>query len=615
MCGIFGYMGYKQATPLVLEGLARLAYRGYDSAGLAVIGDEGHLVVRKSAGKLDSLVELVKREPVTGIRGVGHTRWATHGKPSDENAHPHLDGTGEIVVVHNGIVENYLDLKAQLVANGHVFTSATDTEVIPHLIRQFMDEGKGFEEAVRLAAGQLQGAHAVACLHAGSPDSMVALRIGNAGGVSIGHGGGEMFIASDLPALIPHTTLVSTLGPGEVAVVHPEGCDVTALDGKAIDIAKLTVTMNPVAAAKGGYRHFMLKEIMEQPEAAMSALRGRLSFAPESVTLDEVPLTTSDVAGLQRVIFVGMGTTSHACMVGARMVEKLARIPATAENAAEFRYRDPVLDRNTLVVAVAQSGETADTLEAMYQASNRGARALAITNVEGSQAQRSAEGTILMRAGPEIGVASSKTFINSMLCMYMLAVHLATGRGTLGQTEISGHVEAMSQLPALLGEALELNKGAYQKIAAKYIKSRRFLFIARGILEPIAREGALKLKEISYIHAEGLPAAEMKHGPIALIDEETPVVAVALRDELYDKVMGNVSEVKARSGKVIAFGTVGDEAIVQQVDDVIWVPPCPPLLSPIVAAIPAQLLAYHTAVALGNDIDQPRNLAKTVTVE
>ena len=615
MCGIFGYLGYQDATPIVLAGLERLAYRGYDSAGVAVIDEAGHVAVRKTTGKLGNLTELVSRDPISGRCGVGHTRWATHGPPSDANAHPHLDGTGEVVVVHNGIVENYLELKQRLIADGHEFTSATDTEVIPHLVQELLARGHSLEEAVRLAAAELRGAHAIACLHAASPDTLVVLRIGNAGGVSVGYGSGEMFVASDLPALLPVTTSITSLEPGQVAVVHPEGCDVLTLDGARVKASRQTISMNPVAAAKGGHKHFMLKEIMEQPEAAMSGLRGRLAFAPPAVTLDELPFSTREVRSFSRAVFLGMGTTLYATQVGARLTERLARLPAVADDASEFRYRDPVVDEHTLVIAVTQSGETADTLEALHLAAQAGGRTVAITNVAGSQADRNAEATILIQAGPEIGVASTKTFINSMTAMLLLAVHLGARRGMLDDADVAGHIETVSRLPALLGEGLELNRGAYEKLAVAYIKARRFLFLGRGLLEPIAREGALKLKEISYIHAEGMAAAEMKHGPIALIDEETPVVALAPRDALYDKMLGNISEVRARGGKVIAVATAGDDAIAKQVDDVLWVPECPPLLTPMLTVVPLQLFAYHTAVRLGNDVDQPRNLAKSVTVE
>ena len=615
MCGIFGYVGYRDATPLVLDGLSRIAYRGYDSAGIAVIDSAGALAVRKAAGKLDNLLDLVRRDPLSGNLGLGHTRWATHGPPTEVNAHPHLDSSGGVAVIHNGIIENHRELRARLLADGHAFSSATDTEVIPHLIEHYLLTGLSFVESVRRAAGELRGAHALACMHTQSPDVLVTLRIGNAGGVAVGYGAGEMFVASDLPAMVSHTSTIRPLEPGELAVVHAEGCDVTTLAGERVNARKQTVNITPIAAAKGGHRHFMLKEIMEQPEAAMSALRGRLEFAPEDVVLDELPLSDRELRELGRVVFVGMGTTLHACMVGARLTELLARVPATAENASEFRYRDPVVDEHTLVVGVTQSGETADTLEAMHRGAEAGGRVLAITNTAGSQASRQAEGTILLHSGPEISVASSKTFVNSMVAMYLLAVRLGAARGALGAADVAEHVETLSRLPGLLGEALDLNAGAFPSLATAYAKARRFLFLGRGLLEPIAREGALKLKELSYIHAEGMPAAEMKHGPIALIDGDTPVVALMLRDALYDKMASNVSEVRARSGKVIGIVTAGDTEAAGLVDDVIYAPPCPPTLAPMVAAAAVQLFAYHMAVLLGNDVDQPRNLAKSVTVE
>ena len=615
MCGIFGYVGHRDATPLVLDGLSRIAYRGYDSAGIAVIDSAGALAVRKAAGKLDNLLDLVRRDPLSGNLGLGHTRWATHGPPTEVNAHPHLDSSGGVAVIHNGIIENHRELRARLLADGHAFSSATDTEVIPHLIEHYLLTGLSFVESVRRAAGELRGAHALACMHTQSPDVLVTLRIGNAGGVAVGYGAGEMFVASDLPAMVSHTSTIRPLEPGELAVVHAEGCDVTTLAGERVNARKQTVNITPIAAAKGGHRHFMLKEIMEQPEAAMSALRGRLEFAPEDVVLDELPLSDRELRELGRVVFVGMGTTLHACMVGARLTELLARVPATAENASEFRYRDPVVDEHTLVVGVTQSGETADTLEAMHRGAEAGGRVLAITNTAGSQASRQAEGTILLHSGPEISVASSKTFVNSMVAMYLLAVRLGAARGALGAADVAEHVETLSRLPGLLGEALDLNAGAFPSLATAYAKARRFLFLGRGLLEPIAREGALKLKELSYIHAEGMPAAEMKHGPIALIDGDTPVVALMLRDALYDKMASNVSEVRARSGKVIGIVTIGDADAAGLVDDVIYAPPCPPTLAPMVAAAAVQLFAYHMAVLLGNDVDQPRNLAKSVTVE
>jgi glucosamine--fructose-6-phosphate aminotransferase (isomerizing) len=614
MCGIFGYIGYREAQALVIEGLSTLAYRGYDSAGVAVINEDGCLAIHKTPGKIQNLITVASRQPLPGTVGIGHTRWATHGKPNEANSHPHLDGSGKIGVVHNGIVENYAELKADLLTNGHVFTSETDTEVIPHLIQDLVETGHPFSEAVRIAAGRLRGAHAIACLSTDAPEEIIALRIGYAGGVAIGHGEGEMFLASDLPSLLAHTTSITTLEPGELAIINPTGCNVMTLSGKHIDSSHMTVPVNPLSAAKGGHKYFMLKEIMEQPEAAVNVLRSKLSFDPGQVELN-LPFSDKEIADIQRVVFVGMGSTSYACQVGAQFVERFARTPATAENAAEFRYRAPVLDRNTLVVAVAQSGETADTLEAMNEAAARGARILSITNVEGSQAHRMAEGSVLMHAGPEIGVASSKTFINSMVAMQILAIQLGATRGTLTSQTSAELVEALSRLPALLAETIELNQRLPAEIAAKYARSRSFLFIGRGILEPIAREGAMKLKEISYIHAEGMSAAEIKHGPIALIDAETPVVALAPRDELYEKILSNIAQVKSRSGKVIGITTVDNPGFNDVVDDVLWIPVTPRSLLPMVAVVPAQLLAYHTADLLGHDVDQTRNLAKSVVVE
>ena len=615
MCGIFGYLGTRDAAAFVLEGLTRLEYRGYDSAGIAVVTDDGDLTVRKVSGKLQNLIDDLAAHPLAGHRALGHTRWATHGAPTEANAHPHTDCSGRIVVVHNGIVENYVPLKERLVSQGHTFTSGTDSEVICHLIEEQVTAGQPFVEAVRLAACELKGAHGIASVCADEPDTIVALRIGNAGGVSVGYGEGEMYLSSDLPTLLPLTTRVVSLAPGEMAAIRPEGSTYRLLDGAAVEREPQVLAANPVAAAKGGYRHFMLKEIMEQPEAAMSALRGRITFNPPGITMDEVPYSKKEIQGLDRATLLGMGTSNLAAQVGARLIESLARIPATAENSSEFRYRDPVADAKTLVVSVAQSGETADTLEAMHEGMRSGARTLAICNVDGSQATRLAEGTILMHAGPEVGVAASKTFTNSMLCLYLLALHLGRERGVLDTASVREHVESLELLPGLLARALELNEASYEHLAAKYAQAKRFLFIGRGLLEPIAKEGALKLKEISYIHAEGLPAAELKHGPIALVDPETPVVALTPQGTLYDKMMGNVNEVKAHSGPVVAVATEGDAEIAKHVDDVLWMPDTPPLLAPMVAALPLQLLAYHTAVYCGCDVDQPRNLAKSVTVE
>lgn len=617
MCGIFGYTGPRESASILLDGLTRLSYRGYDSAGLAVVDDFGHLSVRRAAGKLDNLRRLVENEPVIGRQGIGHTRWATHGPASNVNAHPHTDGTGDVVVVHNGIVENYAELKARLTANGHQFLSQTDTEIIPHLIEELLAGGLGLEEAVRLAAGRLRGAHAIACMHARTPETLVVVRIGNAGGIAVGEGDGEMLIASDLPALTPYASTAILLEPGETAVVRPEGFELRTLDGRPSTRTLHPVGVNGGAAAKGGYKHFTLKEIHEQPESAMSALHGRIAFSHGRAQLDEMPLpfTNAEAMALTRVVFLGMGTSVHAGMVGARYVETLARIPASAENAAEFLHRDPVLDKHTLIVGVTQSGETADTLQALHEARIRGARTAVITNVPESEATRAVEHPLLMHAGHEVGVASTKTMVNSMVVMYLAACALGQRRETLGAENVARCVEEITRLPALLGAAIEMTERDAEEVARRHLNARRFLFLGRGLMEPIAREGAYKMKETSYIHAEGMSAAEMKHGPIALIDEDTPVVAVVPRNALYDKMLISMSEVRARDGKVIAVATAGSVEITAYADDVLWMPECPPLLQPMVAVAPLQLLAYRTADLLENDVDQPRNLAKSVTVE
>ena len=616
MCGIFGYTGPREASSILLDGLTRLSYRGYDSAGVAVVDDFGHLSIRRAVGKLDNLQRLVENEPVSGRQGIGHTRWATHGPASNINAHPHTDGTGEVVVVHNGIVENYAELKARLTANGHRFLSQTDSEIIPHLIEELLAEGLLFEEAVRLAAGQLHGAHAIACMHARTPEALVVVRIGNAGGIAVGAGDGEMLIASDLPALTPYASTAIFLAPGESAVVQPDGFELRMLDGRPSTRTLRPVGVSGGAAAKGGFKHFTLKEIHEQPESAMGALHGRIAFLQGEAQLDEMllPFTDAEAVALTRVVFLGMGTSVHAGLVGARYMETLARIPASVVNAAEFPYSDPVLDEHTLVVGVTQSGETADTLQALHEARARGARTAAITNVPESEATRIVEHPLLMHAGYEVGVASTKTMVNSMVVMYLAACALGQQRGTLSEERAARCVEEITRLPALLGAAIEMAEENVEEIARRYMNTRRFLFLGRGLMEPVAREGAYKMKETSYIHAEGMSAAEIKHGPIALIDEETPVVALAPRNALYEKMLISMSQVRARGGKVIAVATTGSTEIASHADDVLWIPECPPLLQPMVAVAPLQLLAYRTADLLGNDVDQPRNLAKSVTV-
>jgi glucosamine--fructose-6-phosphate aminotransferase (isomerizing) len=570
MCGIFGYTGRDEAAPLLLAGLERLAYRGYDSAGIALQSSPGALTVRKAAGRIGNLTALVAREPAGGVCGVAHTRWATHGAPSDANAHPHTDGSGRVVVVHNGIVENHAELRARLEEDGYAFSSATDTEVIPVLLAWHLDHGASFPEAVRLMARDLRGAHAIVCMDAAAPGTLVALRIGHAGGALVGHAEGAMFVASDLTALTPFTCTVTFLEPGQMGVITPDGCAVSTLDGAPVEALPRTVEATAQAAAKGGYKHFMLKEIFEQPEAAMSALRGRLTFDPPGVSLAELPFGPEVLRAVDRAVLLGMGTSLNAAMAGARYIETLARLPATAENAAEFRYRDPVVGPATLVVAVTQSGETADTLEALALARRAGARTITITNTALSQATRMAEGTLLMHAGQEIGVASSKTFITSVETMLLLAGAIGAARGVLDQRATAELVETIAHLPALVGDALAYNEGAYPSLMARFAGARRFLFLGRGLLEPIAREGALKLKEISYVHAEGMAAAEMKHGPIALVDAETPTVAFMLRDDLHGKMLANVAEVRARGGPVIAIATEGDAQAETVADAVLW---------------------------------------------
>ncbi len=614
MCGIIGYTGTRLAAPLLLEGLARLEYRGYDSAGIAVVTPEGELAVRKAPGKLRTLVQELEGGLPHGFTGIGHTRWATHGPPTKNNAPPHADCAGDVVVVHNGIVENYLELKRSLIQEGHRFTSDTDTETIAHLIEKALPKVGSLEEALRSAAGVLRGANAIVAMSRREPGTLVAVRLGNAGGITVGYAQDGMLLASDLPALIPHTRQLAFLADGEVVAITRHGARYSDLAGRVLEKGPQTVQLDPAAANKGGHRLSMLKEILEQAETVTSALRGRIAFDPPAVLLEEFPLTSQEVQELRRVVFVGMGTSYHACQVARLWVERLAGIPAEADNASEFRYRQPLLDRHTLVVAVGQSGETADTLAGMEEALHQGARLLTVCNVEGSQATRRAEGTLLMRAGLEIGVASTKTFTASLVTLYLLALYLAGQRGRMSPQDLLHHLERLTSLPNLLGQVVA-QREVYRSLAQQYAQREHFLYLGRGISYPIAMEGALKLKEVSYIHAEGYAAGEMKHGPIALVDDRMPVVALALQDPLYDKMLANISEVKARGGTVIAIGTAGDADLAQRADHVLHIPATPELLSPMLSVVPLQLFAYELAVHRGCDVDQPRNLAKTVTVE
>jgi glucosamine--fructose-6-phosphate aminotransferase (isomerizing) len=614
MCGIIGYIGPKPVVPVILDGLKRLEYRGYDSAGIAVVNG-GRMDVRRSAGKLSNLELAVAQNPLDGQYGLGHTRWATHGRPTEENAHPHRDGSGRIVVVHNGIIENYLELKRHLVARGHVFQSETDTEVVAHLVQEEW-QADGLEGAVRRAMTRVRGLFALVLLSADDPDKLVAVR--NGPPIVVGLGDGEFFVASDVPAILAHTRNVVFMDDREMVVVTRDGARFTSLDGAERHHEPTRVTWDPVMAEKAGYKHFMLKEIVEQPHALRETILGRVSVDTGQTFLDEVGIAAADLAALDKVTMVACGTSWHAALVGKFIIEELARIPVEVDYGSEFRYRNPIVDARSLAVAITQSGETADTLAALREAKSKGARSLAICNVVGSMATREAEGTIYTHAGPEIGVASTKAFTTQLVALYLLALKLAEVRQTLSDQARRSHVDALMQLPQVVEGALRAVKGV-EDIAARFYNRADFLYLGRGINYPIALEGALKLKEISYIHAEGYPAGEMKHGPIALIDEAMPVVALAPQDAVFEKMLGNIQEAKARGGSVIAVATEGDshlgELLDPRLDSLITVPATSPLLTPVVLTIPLQLLAYHIAIRRGCDVDQPRNLAKSVTVE
>ena len=613
MCGIVGYIGPQDATPIILSGLKRLEYRGYDSAGLAVL-QNSHIEVRRDVGKLGRLAERVEQEPVSGHVGIGHTRWATHGEPSERNAHPHLGMTGNVVVVHNGIVENFLELRSELAAEGVVFNSDTDTEVIVHLVERYLSAEDGLVDATRKAIGHLKGAHGIVLMSSAEPDKIVAARIGNAGGVVIGLGEGEMFVASDLPAILEHTRKVVFLESRQMAVVTRDGLSVQTLEGKAVRYTVHTVAWDPVAAEKGEYRHFMHKEIHEQVRSLTDTIAGRVDFEQGRVRLPELNLTADLARRIQKIFITACGTAGHAAMVGKVLIEHIARLPVEMDIASEFRYRDPIVDENSVVLAISQSGETADTLAAMDEARRKGAVVWSIVNAIGTQAMRLADGYISMQTGPEIGVASTKAFTAPLVDLYMLAVLLADLRGVLDDKMRRAYVADLALIPDLAGRCLDREEQV--RAVADVLKDRRdCLYLGRGINMPIAYEGALKLKEISYIHAEGYPAGEMKHGPIALIDREMPVVVLAPRDPWYEKMISQVEQAKARGGMVVAVASDGDDRIAALADHVLWVPEAPWLLSPVLTVIPLQLLAYHIAALRGLDVDQPRNLAKSVTVE
>jgi len=614
MCGIVGYVGPREALPLLMGGLRRLEYRGYDSAGVAV-QQNGTLKVLRAEGKLDNLAAIVTTHPTVGHTGIGHTRWATHGRPSEQNAHPHVDCGGVTAVIHNGIIENFDALKAPLVAKGHRFTSETDTEVAVHLLEDELAQGHTLDEAALAVLPQLEGAAALAFISAKDPGKIVAARISNAGGVLIGYGDGENFLASDAPALLEHTRRVSFLDHGEVAVITKDAVTFRAITGAKIDKKIETITWDPIAAAKSGYKHFLLKEINEQPRAISDTLLGRVDRSTGRVVFDDnLKIDDAFVRAIPRITFVACGTASYASLVGKYLIERVARIPCDVEIASEYRYRQPAVTKGQLVVAVTQSGETVDTLAAMEEAKKQGARLLSVVNVVGSQASRVADDVIYLHAGPEISVASTKAYAAMLVDLYLFAIYLGQRRGTLDATRARTLLAEAFHLPTLVDAVLR-EEPKVRALAYRYQAAHNFLFLGRGVNYPTALEGALKLKELSYIHAEGTAAGEMKHGTNALIDEDLPVVAIALMDSVYKKIRSNMEEVRARAGVVIAVATDGDDEITGKADEVIRIPPVEELLSPVLAVVPLQLLAYHIADRRGNDVDQPRNLAKAVTVE
>ena len=613
MCGIVGYIGNQNATPIVLTGLKKLEYRGYDSAGIAVITN-GHIEVRRDAGKLANLEQLVASLPIVGKIGIGHTRWATHGEPSAKNAHPHLSSSGQVVVVHNGIVENFIELKEELLKKGVEFKSDTDTETIVQLIECYMKDGQTLESAVRTTLSRLKGAHGVVVMSTLEKDKIIAARIGNAGGVVIGLGEGENFIASDIPAILEHTRRLIFLESRQMAVVGRDGVEISTVEGKKIIPQVSSVAWDPVSAEKGEYRHFMQKEIHEQVRSLTDTLAGRVDFESGTIRLPQLNLDAEKAKRIEKIVITACGTASHAGMVGRLLIERIARIPTSNEIASEFRYSDPIVDENTVVLSISQSGETADTLAAMEEARKHGATTWSIVNAIGSQAMRVSDGFISMQTGPEIGVASTKAFTAPLVDLYMLAVLLADLRGTITTEQRKALVKDLSLIPELVGECLD-RENEVEDVALFLKDARDMLYLGRGINMPIAYEGALKLKEISYMHAEAYPAGEMKHGPIALVDKEMPVLAICTKDPWYEKMISQVEQAKARGGIVIAIATIGDERVKSLVDKVIWVPDAPWMLSPVLTVIPLQILAYHIARLRGLDVDQPRNLAKSVTVE
>jgi glutamine---fructose-6-phosphate transaminase (isomerizing) len=622
MCGIVGYIGSKKVVPVIIEGLRKLEYRGYDSAGIAVVTKEGKLEIRRAPGKLRNLEEVLQKSPIEGTYGIGHTRWATHGRPTEENAHPHRDCTGQIVVVHNGIIENYLELKVQLQAEGHKFVTETDTEIVAHLVEKNSQGGTVcLEEAVRQSLKELRGIYSLVFLSAKEPQKIVAARFGPPSVIGLGEG--EYFVASDIPALLEHTRDIFFLADGDIAVLTPKGVSVMDHDGLPVSRPAHRVTWDPIMAEKGGYKHFMQKEIFEQPRAVRDTLLGRISQDTGKIFLDDMKITEQQFRDFQQVRIVACGTSWHAGLAGKFMIERLARLPAEVDYGSEFRYRDPILDSKTLTVCISQSGETADTLAGQREAKLKGSPTLAICNVMGSMVTREAAGSILTHAGPEIGVASTKAFTSQLTALLLLAAHLGQVRGKMTPEASRTLMQEFTRIPHKIEMVLQLEEtGVYENLARQLFRHTDFLYLGRGIHYPIALEGALKLKEISYIHAEGYPAGEMKHGPNALIDENLPVVVLATHDESdpdsvtrYEKSVSNIQEVKARDGIVISIVTTGDHLARKASDHVLEVPSAPELLAPLLEIVPLQLLAYHIGIRRGCDVDQPRNLAKSVTVE
>jgi glucosamine--fructose-6-phosphate aminotransferase (isomerizing) len=617
MCGIVGYIGSRKAVPIILEGLRRLEYRGYDSAGLAVYCGDNRLEVRRAQGKLRNLEEAIRMNPIEGSCGIGHTRWATHGRPTEENAHPHRDCHGDVVVVHNGIVENYLPLKQRLQSEGHVFKTETDTEVIAHLIEERLNGN--LEEAVRGAVKEISGVFALAAISRSDPNKIVAAR--NGPPVVIGIGDNEYFVASDVPAILNHTRDMFFLADGDMAVLTPAGVRLSDFDGRPVNRQVSHILWDPIMAEKGGYKHFMLKEIFEQPRAVRDTTLGRVGQETGRIFLDEMDIRPEEFARFRQVKIIACGTSWHAGLSGKFMIEKLARLPVEVDYGSEFRYRDPIVQPDTLTVVVSQSGETADTLAAQREAKRKGSKTLAICNVVGSMITRESAGAIVTHAGPEIGVASTKAFTCQLTALFILAMYLGQANGSLDESASRCLVQELLRIPGKLETVLQ-NDAVYEALGRDLHRASDFLFLGRGVHFPIALEGALKLKEISYIHAEGYPAGEMKHGPNALIDENLPVVVVATHDAnspesrvLYEKTLSNIQEVKAREGIVLALVTEGDREARKIADHIIEIPASHELLAPILEIVPLQLLAYHIAVRRGCDVDQPRNLAKSVTVE